>query len=332
LWYALLSQGEVREVNNLAPTGQTRLLVSGFDGYFLSGSRPFDFSSTGAAHLAHLAIARSLVHVVDQYKEAPRNVFHYFTGSAFDGFSSVANYFKKNPHSYFTSGIEHCVVFKRITSDSHIDITIHNLDEANSLDYEYLKTLEDFAAQARITVHLQYSAEPFIPGIAVPTIVIDDVPRGDGFDLEGFKAKVAVLTEFFVSDVISIKSKVPAADQKLIEVVNEKLRPAEFIQERFAYLSKTPRAPYHVAQDSEFLQDFEQSFKSLVKKSVTFEHLLNGFRASETGEVELKLVDAKGSFFDLIAFLLIALLVVSLQFGCRFVGYLGESGAKVKGG
>lgn len=272
------------------------------------------------------------MHVVDQYKEAPHNVFHYFTGSSFDGFSSVANYFKKNQHSYFTSGIEHCVVFKRVTSDSHIDITIYNLDEANRLDYEYLRALEDFASQARIAVHIEYSPESYIQGINVPTIVIDDVPRSDAFDLEAFKTKIGVLSEFFISDVINIKSKVLVANQKLTEVVAEKLRPAEFIQERFAYLSKTPRAPYHLAQDSEFLQDFEQTFRQLVKKSVTFEHLLNGFKASETGEVELKLVDAKGSFFDLIAFLLIALLVVSLQFGCRFVGYVSEQSAKPKSG
>lgn len=270
--------------------------------------------------------------MVDQYKEAPHNVFHYFTGSSFDDFSSVASYFKKNQHSYFTSGIEHCVVFKRITSDAHIDITVYNLDEANRLDYEFLKALEEFASQARIAVHIEYSPEPFIPGITLPTVVIDDVPRSDAFDLEGFKAKVGVLSEFFVSDTINIKSKVAAADQKLTEVVNEKLRPAEFIQERYAYLAKTARAPYHLTQDSEFLLDFEQSFRSLVKKSVTFEHMINALKVSEAAEVELKLVDAKGSFFDLVAFLLIALLVVGLQFGCRFVGFAGEQGAKSKSG
>lgn len=188
--------------------GHSRLLISGFDSYFITGNRPVDATLTSTGHIAHLSIARSLIHVVDQYKEVANNVVHYFTGSSFDDFSSISGFFKKNQHSYFTAGIEHCIVFKRITSDPHIDITVYNLDEANRLDYEYLKQLEEIASASRISVHIEYRAETYIPGIVAPTIVIEDSPRSDHFNQEDFQAKVAVLSEFFVSDSINIKSKV----------------------------------------------------------------------------------------------------------------------------
>lgn len=99
------------------------------------------------------------------------------------------------------------------------------------------------------------------------------------------------------------------------------VRPADFIKDRLTYLNRTSRSPHLLTTDSSFTKDFEQIFKSVVKKSQTHEYMINGFKFSETKQVDIRLVDAKGSFFDLIAFVSIASFVVLLQFACRYVGF-----------
>ena len=52
---------------------------------------------------------------------------------------------------------------------------------------------------------------------------------------------------------------------------------------------------------------------------------------SETKVVDLKLVDAKGSFFDIIGFLTSLGVVLALQFAFKLVGFTGaESKSKQK--
>lgn len=126
-----------------------------------------------------MSLARSLAHVVDQYGELPNNVINYFSGTSFDDFSSVAHYFKKNPHSYFTAGIEQVLVFKRITSDSHFDVSVYNVDESNRLDYDYLTKFEEIAKANGITVTLNFKNIPYIIGIGAPTVVFSDEAKAD---------------------------------------------------------------------------------------------------------------------------------------------------------
>lgn len=128
--------------------------------------------------MAHLSLARSLKFAADQYGDIEHNVVHYLAATSFDSFSSVAHYFKKNQHSYFTSGIEVCMVLKRLTSDSHLDLTVHNVDESNALNFEFINELLSSAKLAGIVVKVSYKAEPFIPGIVVPTVVFDDKSAG----------------------------------------------------------------------------------------------------------------------------------------------------------
>lgn len=80
------------------------------------------------------------------------------------------------------------------------------------------------------------------------------------------------------------------------------------------------RAPYDLTLESEFIQDFGQLFKSLTKKGLSFDYILPAFKLAETNQVELRLVKSKGSVLDLVAFALIGVFLVLLQFACRMVG------------
>ena len=152
-----------------------------------------------------------MVYVIDQYRDLPNNIIHYMSGTGFEGFTSVANYFKKNAHSYFTAGIEYCFVLKRISSDPHFDITVYNFDERNRLHFDYLKNLEEIAASAGMKVEINFVREPYIQGVVAPTVVIDDFPTSNKFTLEGLEAKIAVLNEFVIADAIGITSTVTLA-------------------------------------------------------------------------------------------------------------------------
>jgi hypothetical protein len=244
--------GEVKEPGSMSTTGNSRLIISAIDAYFGTDSKLIDFTLNGAGALAHLSVARALIHVVDQYRDLPHNVIHYFSSTGFDNFSSIASYFKKNQHSYFTTGIDHCLVFKRISSEASFDITVYNVDESNRLDYDYLKAFEELAAAAGIIVNVNFKPTPFIVGLTMPTVVIEDEPKSEKFNQQGFESKVALITEFVISDAVSIKSK------KLIEVLAEKTKPSEFISEYKQTLATSSRTPYNLQVDSHFTRDFEQ--------------------------------------------------------------------------
>jgi hypothetical protein len=178
LWYVYGHQGEVKREKSSSAQGKNRLLVSGYDSYTITGSKLIDFSQNGAGLLAHLSIARSLKFAADQYGDVENNMIHYLAATSFNEFSSVAHYFKKNQHSYFTAGIELCIVFRRLTSDSHLDITVHNLDESSSVDFDFLDGLIAAAKHGGMSVNVAYAAEPFIAGIVAPTVVVSDRSSG----------------------------------------------------------------------------------------------------------------------------------------------------------
>lgn len=151
-----------------------RLLISGYDSFYGSGSKIIDFSQNGACHLVHASVARSLAYVQDQYQDLANNVVHYFSATSFDKFSSVANYFKKNQHTYYISGLEVALILKRITSEPILHVTVYNSIEDKHKDLDFVKELVATGKARGIVVKVVGNPEPYITGLVVPTLVIED--------------------------------------------------------------------------------------------------------------------------------------------------------------
>lgn len=151
-----------------------RLIISGYDSFYGSGSKIIDFTQNGASHLVHASLARSLAYVQDQYQDLQNNVVHYFSATSFDKFSSVANYFKKNQHTYYISGLEVALILKRVTSEPNLHITVYNSIEDQHKNLEFLQDLLAVAKAHGIDVRVSTNPDPYVANLLVPTLVIED--------------------------------------------------------------------------------------------------------------------------------------------------------------
>lgn len=60
-------------------------------------------------------------------------------------------------------------------------------------------------------------------------------------------------------------------------------------------------------------------------KFIAYEYVLPGLKVSETKTVSLKLVQAKSSYFDMLALILCSAVAFGLQSAFKFIGFEGAS-------
>jgi len=184
------------------------MLVSGIDSFYGSSEANWNFPETGAGLLAHMTINRGLFYLTQQYRDFRHNLMNYFSCSKFDNFSSLDNFFKKNDHSHFTTGIDQVVILKRLTSSSRLRVVVHNVKEDDSLQFTYLDELTRISAKYGIETNIEFNQNTYFQQFTAPTIVIEDDYEQGGFELEGLVPKVNLLVDFFISKIYNIYSDV----------------------------------------------------------------------------------------------------------------------------
>ena len=197
---------------------QSTMLVSGFDSLFVSTEGVFDFASSGAGLLAHTAIQRNLYYLTQLYPEFSHNIMSYFSNTKYDNFSSVDNFFKKNGHSHFTTGITEMLVFKRINSSSTLKLKVYGVDESNSLEFNYLDELVESASKVNIKVEIDFIAEAYFKHFVVTTVVIEDEYDGKAFNVQDYTQKVNIINGFVVNKLFGTSSEVKIKKNKNLEI------------------------------------------------------------------------------------------------------------------
>lgn len=184
-----------------------------------SNSKIINFPGNGAGLLAHLTLNRGIYYLTQQYKDIKSNFISYFSSTKFHSFSSVDGFFKSNPHSHFTSGINQAVVFERISSSKKIQIVVYNVKDDESLNFEYLNDFIAICENYEIEVDVSFKGEQsYFNQFAGPTIVFKDKYDGEDFQIEGFKNKIWAINEFFIGKIFDVKSNVNSKFLRILEI------------------------------------------------------------------------------------------------------------------
>jgi len=118
---------------------------------------------------------------------------------------------KKNEHSYFTTDIEQVVLLKRLDSSKKLSISVHNIEEHESIGFTFLDQLVKAAKTYNIEVDVKFEKVGYFKQYPGTTVVFNDaIEKEDVFNLENFQNKLKILHEFFIYRIFGTSSDVMA--------------------------------------------------------------------------------------------------------------------------